>query len=264
MSTENPGTLANPPDSRLLAMARRPLLAHIEELLIRLRRSLFWVLLGSVGGYLLSNQAMRALEQPLLDRLPAGGHLVFTAPFEKIWVYMRVSLYIGIAFVLPALAWEAAAFAGPGLKRHEKRRIATFVALFTVFFVLGLALGYRYVLPVVIDAAVRFGGGFEQPFLTLSSYINVSIGVLLFSALMLEIPVVMTHLSGWGWIKAESWGRWRRFALVVNAIASAILSPPDAMSMIVMMIPLQLLYESGIWGARVAQWWFYEPSSRRS
>lgn len=242
-------------------LAKRPLLEHLDEFLIRLRRAFLWVFLGAVISYARSSDIIYWLESPLLKILPEGGKLVFTAPFEKIWVYMRVSTFAGLGLALPFVGWEVSRFLGPGLKAREKRRIVYFVLSFALVFALGVALGYRYVLPLVIDAAVRFGGGEALPFLTLSSYVNVALGVLLFAGLLLELPVVMVHLSAWGWVSALFWARSRRFAIVANAVVSAILSPPDALSMVLMMIPLQLLYECGVWGARVAQWGFYD--SRR-
>jgi sec-independent protein translocase protein TatC len=235
---------------------KKPLVEHLEELLVRLRRSLFWVMAGSGGGYACSGWAVRMLQRPLLERLPEGGKIIFTAPFEKVWVYMRISFCLGLFFCLPMLAWEISQFVAPALKPREKRRVAYFTLIFLVVFGAGIYLGYLYSLPAVINAALHFGSSFEQPFLTLSTYINVSLGVLLFTSLMMEIPVLMSHLSAWGWVEPSVWVKGRKLSIIVNAIVSAFLSPPDALSMVLMMVPLQVLYESGIWGARMAQWLF--------
>ena len=73
------------------------------------------------------------------------------------------------------------------------------------------------------------------------------------SALFFEIPAIMLNLSLWGWVKAETWTKGRRMSIVVNAIVSAILSPPDPWSMILMMIPLQVLFELGILLAKISE-----------
>lgn len=238
---------------------KRPFIEHFEELMVRLRRSFVWIIFGTLVGYAFAGRAVHWLQLPLLAHMPEGGRIIFTTPFEKIWVYMRLSFILGIVAVFPLIGWEVGSFLAPGLRPIERRRIVYFILSFLVFFVAGILLGYRYSLPLILNAAVRFGGDtYEVPFLTLSSYINVCLGILLCSALMLEIPVIMAYLSGWGWVNSSVWKKGRRISIVVNAVVSAFLSPPDAMSMLIMMVPLQLLYESGIWGARMAEWLFYE------
>lgn len=229
------------------------LLTHFDELLKRLRRSMIWVFVGLCIGYYFANEAVLLLEEPLLARLPEGAKIIFTTPFEKFWAYLKVAALVGTAAVIPLIGWELAAFIGPALKRREKSRILWLLMSFGVVFVLGLYCGYRFVLPPLLDAIMRYGGS-EMPFLSISAYVNAAIGVLIFTAFFLELPVIMLYLTLWGWVQAASWSKGRKLAFVLNAIISAILSPPDIMSMIVMMVPLAVLYEFGIWGARLVQW----------
>ncbi len=167
---------------------------------------------------------------------------------------MRISLIVGSVIVSPFLLYEIFSFVGPALKRFEKRRIAFLGSNFVMVFLLGLVLGYYFVLPPIMKAILDFGGGAELPFLTLSIYINTVLGILIAVGLFLELPVIMVYLSFWGWVDVGFWKKGRRVAIVANALVSAILSPPDALSMLMMMIPLHILYECGILGARVAQW----------
>jgi len=237
-------------------MLKKPLLAHLDELLVRGRRSALWLLLGFIVAYVFVDKAVFLLEEPLLSRLPPQAHLVFTTPFEKFWVYMRIAMIMGTILVLPLVGWEIAAFFGPGLHSGERNRVKWLLFSTALVSILGVILGYLYVLPPIINAVLHYGGDLsrEVPFLTISSYINAVLGILLLSAIFLEIPVLMFHLSAWGWVSMFTWAKGRRIAFVLNAVLSAILSPPDILSMVVMMIPLQILYECGILGARVAQW----------
>lgn len=229
------------------------LLTHFDELLKRLRRSMIWVFVGLCIGYYFANEAVLLLEEPLLVRLPEGAKIVFTTPFEKFWAYLKVAALVGTAAVIPLIGWEIASFIGPALKGAEKRRIVWLLISFGLVFILGLYCGYRFVLPPLLDAVLRYGGQ-EMPFLSVSAYVNAAIGVLIFTAFFLELPVIMLYLTLWGWVAAPSWGKGRKIALVFNAVISAILSPPDIMSMIVMMVPLAILYEFGIVGARIVHW----------
>ncbi len=233
---------------------KRPLLSHLEELLFRARRILIYIVLGFMGGYAVSERLVSELEAPILARLPEGAKLIFTTPFEKFWVYMRVSFIAGVVLALPLVVYEIVAFVTPGLRGRERRRMLSLLVVFSIVFFTGCYLGYRFVLPPLIQAVLNFGSASIAPFLTLSSYINTTLGVLLFTALFMEMPVIMIFASLWGWVDAGAWAKGRRLAIVGNATLAAILSPPDPMSMMVMLLPLQLLYEGGILGARVAQW----------
>jgi sec-independent protein translocase protein TatC len=242
---------------------RRPLLRHLDELLVRSRRIILYLFAGAILGYIFSERVMELLQAPLVERMSKGAKLIFTTPFEKLWVYLRIGVVNGFIIVLPFIGREIAAFVAPGLKAAERQRIFWILISSALAFVVGAALGYRFVLPALLDAVLKFGSGRELPFLTVSSYTNTVLGVLLLCALLMELPVVMVHLSTWGWVRAETWARGRRMALVANALVSAILSPPDAISMILMMIPVQLLYEGGIFLSRVAQWYFHERAGEQ-
>jgi sec-independent protein translocase protein TatC len=74
------------------------------------------------------------------------------------------------------------------------------------------------------------------------------------TSLLFEIPLVMVFSSFWGWVSPQTWAKGRKTALVINSLVSAVLSPPDLMSMLIMMAPIQLLYECGVWFSRLAKW----------
>lgn len=241
-------------------MDSAPLLEHLTELVKRLRRIATWVFIGACVGYYFSPRWVALLQEPLLAKL-TDGKLVFTTPFEKLWVYLRIAMIGGIAMVLPLIGFELASFVKPGLNVSERRKSKWLILSTTIAFVVGVFLGYRFVLPAILEAVLKFGNGTELPFLTLSAYVNTALGILLFCALFMQIPVWMWHLSAWGWVEAGTWAGGRKTALVVNAVVSAFLSPPDAVSMLLMMLPLQVLYEFGILGARVAQWLGNEKKS---
>lgn len=238
------------------------MLGHFEELSYRLRRAIVLVVVFSFVAYVYSSELIYILQKPLLDKLAGQqGELVFTAFFEKIWAYIKVSLIVGFGAALPMVFWEVAQFVGPGLKKNEGRRIKYLSVWVGLAFVLGIVCGYFFTLPKVIDAVLRFGGGHELPFFTLSSYVNTSLGLLLITALMMEIPVLMFHLTLWGWVSNKQWRQWRKISIIVNALLSAILSPPDAISMFIVLVPLQILYEAGILSSYVAKWFRYEKTT---
>gem|GEM_PF-753373 len=234
----------------------QPLMEHLGDLLKHTRMAFLWVVVGAAIGYIYSKDIVFLLQQPLLELLPSDGMgaIVYTKPFEKLWTYLRVSIIAGVFCVSPLIFWEVAAFVGPGLKKNEKSKILYLMLWIVLCCVGGILLGYNIALPAVLKAIFNFGGGAELPFLSVSSYINTALGILVVCSLFIFFPVMMIHFSLWGWVRSELWRKGRRIALVVNAALSAMLSPPDILSMFVVLIPLQCLYELGILGAAVAQW----------
>jgi len=225
---------------------------HLPELVSRAKRSLGWVIAGFAIGYAFADRAVEWIEAPLLSRLPPLSNLIYIGPFEKFGAYLRMALVAGFLLALPFVLWEIWAFAKPALRENEKIFLRRAGILFALTFVIGLGLGYLVVLPAVIQAILSFGSSTKElAQFSMSSYVNTALGILVLSALILEIPVLMTQLSTWGWVSARAWIRHRRIAFAVNAVVAAIFSPPDMASMLVVLIPLQLLYETGILGAKI-------------
>jgi sec-independent protein translocase protein TatC len=232
---------------------KMPLLSHLDELLRRFRRCFIWILLGSSIGYYFSDLIYEGLKGPIAAYLNKENPLVFTRFFEKVGVLFRISLVFGLLIASPLLSYEVLAFVKPALKPREKKHIGTLLTSLVICFIAGSVTGYVWILPFIIKAVFSFGKADLIPMITVSSYVNASIGIIFMSALFFEIPALMLNLSLWGWVKPHTWAKGRRMSIVVNAIVSAILSPPDPWSMILMMIPLQVLFEIGILLAKISE-----------
>ncbi len=233
---------------------KQPLLTHLDELLKRVR----WIFLGLLGasglGYALSRQIIEFFQIPLKLYMPQGFKLVYTQPLEKFWVVVRVSLVAGMALALPFIVYQIYGFLRPAFKSGEKASFIRLILGAMLSFSIGVYLGYQYVLPALVQVIIKFASLDVLPFLTLSSYVNSVLGLLLLCGLLCEIPVVMIFLSARGWVASSFWIEQRKPAIIINAVLSALLSPPDPVSMLVMMIPLHLLFEAGILGSRMAEY----------
>ena len=253
-----------PNEDLVTQTSRKPILDHLDDLLKCLRRVFLWVVLGAVAGYIFADLMVEWIERPLLELQPlvesgrAVPSLITTMPFEKLWTYLRVGLIAGIFLVFPLIVYEISRFIGPGLKPVERRRVGWLGASIYLMFLVGLCIGYYVVLPLILKAVWSFGSETITSTWTISAYVNASLGILLVSAVLVELPVIMVFLSSWGWVDSKQWSKGRRLAIVINAIVSGILSPPDALSMLVMMVPLHILFESGILLARMAEWFNHD------
>lgn len=226
---------------------------HLDELLKRTRRLVGWVLLGAIVGYSFADPIMAWLQAPFFAHQRYGAELIY-GPLEKVLIYMKVSVIAGIFAVSPLIFWEVAAFVGPGLKKHEKSRVLYLMFWVGVCAVGGILLGYYGFLPYIVDFLFGVEQGRERAVWTVGQYISLPLGLMLASGVMLMLPVMMFHSTLWGWVDVSVWSKGRRFAIVINAVVSAILSPPDLVSMFVFMLPIQILYEAGYLGACVAKW----------
>ena len=235
--------------------SEQSLLEHIDELMRRLRRIVLWILLGAVVGYVALPYVTEYLFVPLENLGELKPKIGFFRPFEKMWAMLRLSLYVGGFLVFPFILYEVMAFVGPAFHKKEKKQILPFLLFSLPAFLGGCVCGYFLVLPLILKTVLGFGGNLQiEAFLGLASYLSGFAGILIFSALLFELPVVMVFLTRWGWVKVEVWKRQRRLAFVINSILSAFFSPPDPLSMILMIIPLQVLYEAGIFFANMAQY----------
>jgi sec-independent protein translocase protein TatC len=242
---------------------RGTVLEHLGELISNVKVAVYYLVAGMAVGYVIAPRVVDLLSIPLFSVLPnfapsssggTGTGLVIIDPFEKVWVQLRISGVIGVFLSLPLITWQVGKFVGPGLYRSERRKIQSFLAASYIIFLVGIVVGYYVSLPVILKALLHFGGMDQMALLSLSRYMNAAIGVLLATGLLMEIPIAIFFLSLWGWVPVEKWSSGRKVAIIANAIISAFLSPPDVMSMIFMMIPVQLLYECGILAARMAEW----------
>ena len=172
---------------------------------------------------------------------------------EAFWVNMKVALVAGAFLVLPVLLYEVWAFVAPGLLLHERRFALPFVVVSTLCF----AIGATFALTVIVPFAVNFLAEFKTPESvlvqwSLNRYVDFTLKMTLAFGLVFELPLALTLAARMGLVTPEFLAKNRKYAVLLCAVASAILTPtPDAFNMLLMAGPMYLLYEIGIQSARV-------------
>jgi sec-independent protein translocase protein TatC len=234
------------------SQTRMPLWRHLEELRGALFRSVLVLMAGVVLCYCYSDRIVLFLERPLLRLLPEGkAHLYFTGITDKFFVYLKVSVLAGTVLVSPYLLYELWKFVRPALYETEKRFAFPFLFCGTSAFALGVSFGYFVVIPYGYKFLIEFGSPTDQALITLTEYFSLTLKLLFGVGLVFELPVLIVLLSKLGIVEAQTLVRYRRHAFLILAILSAIITPsPDAFTMVLMLIPLLLLYEISILGAR--------------
>ena len=138
-------------------------------------------------------------------------------------------------------------FIAPGLYRHERRVILPFTVISTIFFISGTAFGYFIVFP----PAFKFLVGYNNEFLTslpaVSEYFSLALRLLIAFGIIFEMPVMMVFLAKAGLVSVSFLNRYRKYAILLNFIIAAVLTPtPDIVNQMMMGIPLLVLYEVSV------------------
>ncbi|MBI1820839.1 MAG: twin-arginine translocase subunit TatC [Nitrospirae bacterium] len=224
-----------------------PITGHLVELRSRLIKSL--VVLGIFFGIAL--QEIDPILKVLKKLLPAD--LYFNSPSEALWVSFKVAFFAGFFVSFPFVLFQVWKFISPGLEPKERKWVFPFILGGSFFFVAGVLFCYFVVLPFALSYLVQFGveRGIK-PQIILTSYIDFILKLMMAFGLIFMIPIALILLAKAGIVSSRVLAKNRRYAILINSIIAAVLTPtPDVFNMMLMMIPLLILYELGIWGIRL-------------
>lgn len=226
---------------------RMALFDHISELRVRAMRMLYVFVAGFIGGYLVSNPVMDWLRAPLFQALPEEKRfLYFTNLFENFMTHLKIAGYISIFALSPYFFYEIWGFIAPGLKSRERKMILPFIGAATFFFVGGALFAYYVLFPVGFKYFVQYGVATDMPMLTIDSYYSTCLKLMLLFGLGFELPVFVSLLGVLGIVDAPTLRTHRKNAIIGITILSAMFAPPDAVSMLILMGPLIILFELSI------------------
>ncbi len=240
-----------------------PLIDH----LIELRQRILYALGGFVAAFILcyafSKQIYGFLASPLADILASQTgqerRMIFTALYEAFFTYLKVAFWGALMISFPWWAMQLWLFVAPGLYRSEKRAMRPFLLATPVFFALGAAFCYYFVIP----AAWHFFLSFESPEgagglpiqleAKVGEYLSLVMRLIFAFGFAFLMPVGLVLLARVGIITPEGMASKRRYAIVGMFVLAAVITPPDVISQIGLALPLILLYEASILAAKLAR-----------
>jgi sec-independent protein translocase protein TatC len=227
---------------------RMPLWQHLADLRQVLVRALIAIFLAWLVTYYFCDRIGTFLERPLLRLLPPGeAHLYYLGVAEKFLVYLKLSVYAAIGLVSPYLLYQIWWFVAPGLYRREKRFLLPFICFGSVTFVLGMLFAYYAFLPAAYKFFLNFGPQVDEPRITIKQYFSLTLKMLFTFGVIFEVPLLLILLGKFELIDAQTLTQYRRHAVLLTAVIAALISPtPDALSMVIIMAPLWLLYEISV------------------
>lgn len=230
---------------------KQPFTAHLEELRSRLIKSSIAVAVGFLLSYAFKEQLFDILTAPLMQVMKHGDHLIYTNLPEAFFTFLKTAFFTGIILAAPVLLYQFWMFVAPGLYDREKRMALPILFLSILFFGGGILFGYFVVFPFGFKFFVGFASETVRPMPSMREYLSFASKLLLAFGLVFEMPMVITLLARLGIVSVVLLRKFRRYAILLFFIVAAILTPPDVISQILMALPMMLLYEISILGARL-------------
>jgi sec-independent protein translocase protein TatC len=231
-----------------------PFTSHLAELRSRLIKSALAVTIGVVACYAVVDDIFAVLAAPLRRLQIRGLTLIGTSVTEAFFTKLKISFIAAVIIASPVLLWQGWQFIAPGLYEHEKRYSRSFVLFGSIFFIAGAAFCYAVVIQHGLQFLLqRYEAIDIQPLLQVGDYLSVVSRLVLAFGVMFELPVLAFFLARVGLIDHRFLIRHSRYAIVAIALFAAVLTPPDLISQVLLMVPLTLLYGISIAVAYVAR-----------
>lgn len=237
-----------------------PLMVHLLEFRKRLLVSFVALLVGFGICYFFAEDIYAFLVQPLAEASHNDSHrLIYTGLAEAFLTYLHLSLWGGLMLAFPIIASQIWLFAAPGLYDKERKAFLPFLIATPILFFAGAAMAYEIVFPMAWQFFLSFetlginGALPIQMEARVSEYLSLSMSLIFAFGMAFELPVLLILLARAGILTADTLTKSRRIALVIIFIMAAVLTPPDVISQITLALPMLLLYEISIIGARWAQ-----------
>lgn len=182
-----------------------------------------------------------------------GHNLIILGPLEVIKSYTSISVTLSLGLSLPFICNFLWQFAKPGLYEKEQKFIGLYSPIMLVLFVGGLSFGYFVINPMSYQFLVGLGEMNFDVMVTATDYVNFLIMTTIPIGLLFELPIVALFLSAIGFLNANSMKKIRKMSYLIMAIVSALITPPDFISQLLILIPMALLYEMSIFIVRKAE-----------
>jgi len=258
-----------------------PLIEHLAELRTRLIRSVMAFIIAMVAMFTVAEPILEFISQPLANVLNARGEdarLIFTAPQEKFFVLIRISIIMGFAVSFPVIAHQLWRFVAPGLYASEKSAILPFLVASPALFFLGAAFAHYVVTPLAMNFFIGFSdvipalanliageGSFENPdaspsnelttvFLgSVRESLDLALKFIFAFGLCFQLPVLLTLLGKAGLVSAQGLSDVRKWAVVGILTLAALVTPPDVVTQVILFTVVYGLYEISIQLVRLVE-----------
>ena len=235
------------------AGASDSLISHLLELRSRLLRAVTGTLLVFLALLPFQSRLYTLVAAPLAKSLAPDAHMIAIDITSTFFVPMKLAFFAALMLTMPWVLYQVWAFVAPGLYQHEKRFARPLLVAATLLFYAGCAFMYFGMLPVMF---AYLGSGAPEGVVRmpdLGHYLDFLLVMFLAGGISFEVPVAVMIAVILGWVTPQQLSAWRGYVIVVIFIIAAILTPPDALSQLMLAVPMWALYEIGLLCARLTQ-----------
>jgi sec-independent protein translocase protein TatC len=232
-------------------MTEDTFISHLIELRDRLLRMLIAVGVVFVVLFPFASELYDLLAYPLMRTLPEGSKMVAIGVVTPFLIPVKIAALVAFAIALPYVLYQTWAFVAPGLYAHERRLVMPLVIASTVLFFAGVAFCYFFVFGMVFDFIYRIAPKSISVAPDIENYLNFAITMFLAFGLTFEVPIVVLILTRMGVVTIEQLVGARPYFIVGAFVIAAIVTPPDVISQLLLAIPMCVLYEVGLFAARL-------------
>ena len=224
---------------------------HIADLRKRLTISTITVVVMFFACFSFYEPILEWMMAPVKHALPVGTSMIAVEIQETFFTAMKVAFFAGFIISLPVIFWQLWLFLAPGLYDHEKKLVVPFVFFATLMFLLGASFAYYIVVPIGFDFLIAFGNSVVSVLPSIGKYVGFFTKLMIGFGIAFELPVITFFLAKIGIVNDKMLKDFFRYAVVLIFIVSAILTPPDVISQVLMAAPLLILYGVSIYIAKV-------------
>lgn len=227
-------------------------ISHLVELRDRIIRAGLAVIVVFVGLVYWAPDIFRLLARPLMMNLPKDGKMIVTDVTGSFFVPMKVTMLVAFVIALPIVLYQIWAFVAPGLYQHEKRLVGPLVGSSYTLFLCGMAFAYFVVFPTIFRVMAHYNAPLGAEMTTdINNYLSFVLTMFIAFGVTFEVPIVVVLLVRMNVLTIKKLKEIRPYVIVGAFVVSAVVTPPDVFSQLILAIPLIVLYEAGIIAARL-------------
>lgn len=228
-----------------------PLIAHLIELRSRLLRIVIGVGIVFLAMVPFANTLYTAVAHPLMERLPQGATMISTEVVGAFLVPVKFTLVLAFFVAVPFVLYQIWGFVAPGLYRSERRMVLPLLVSSTLLFYGGMAFAYFVVMPMVFSFMVGTTPDGVTMMTDISSYLSFILLMFFAFGLAFEVPVATILLVWAGLVTPEGLRSKRSYIIVGCFVIAAVITPPDALSQVMLAVPMWLMFEAGLLISRI-------------
>jgi sec-independent protein translocase protein TatC len=227
-------------------------ISHLVELRDRIIRAGLAVIVVFIGLVYWAPDIFRLLARPLMQNLPKDGKMIVTDVTGSFFVPMKVTMLVAFVIALPIVLYQIWAFVAPGLYQHEKKLVVPLVASSYTLFLCGMAFAYFVVFPTIFRVMAHYNAPLGAEMTTdINNYLSFVLTMFIAFGVTFEVPIVVVLLVRMNVLTIKKLKEIRPYVIVGAFVISAVVTPPDVFSQLILAIPLIVLYEAGIIAARL-------------